>query len=66
MSSGTCVDCNAEVELTQSGACSTCGSNSVVKRNAIKELKEAIIAKTCIHCGKLESEHCEFEGVDEI
>jgi len=63
---GTCVDCGKEVELTQNGACSLCGSNSIVKRHAISELNSVIHSKTCIHCGKLESEHCDYESIDEV
>lgn len=36
---GTCVDCDREVVLNSNGYCSICGSNSVVKRGAIRELE---------------------------
>src|SRR5687768_17456415 len=42
---GTCVDCSLEVVLTEQGACTTCGSNSIVKRGAIRELEALIETK---------------------
>ncbi len=40
---GTCVDCNKEVEINPiGGVCSICGSSSIVKRGAIKELEQTI------------------------
>jgi len=39
---GDCVDCDTARAVTRNGKCSTCGSDSVLRRGAIKEMKPLV------------------------
>jgi len=39
---GICLDCDRTQNLTKTGTCSVCGSNSIIKRGAIRELRRLL------------------------
>ena len=39
---GICLDCDCTRFVNSNGKCTICGSNSIIKRGAIKELREQI------------------------
>lgn len=39
---GICLDCDCSRFLTKNGKCGHCGSNSIIKKGAIRELKKQL------------------------
>lgn len=39
---GICCDCSSVQELSQHGTCVTCGSSSVIRRGAVRELEARV------------------------
>jgi len=39
---GICLDCDRTCSLTTHGHCAVCGSNSIIKKGAIRELRKRL------------------------
>jgi len=61
---GICLDCDRTQPTTKNGKCSVCGSNSIIRKGAITELRKQLRTKRRRECRRLENASAKHEGED--